>query len=119
MSGLRHHRLSSFPCVIALVLAVALLMNPVLVTLGDFHIEVEHSNGIAYEQTSSVQQDDNGSRLLDALLHIAHSGGAFLATLPAFLVVPAAPAARVKILGEVESPPSSPRQAPYRPPIPA
>lgn len=119
MSGLRHYRLSSLPCVVALVLAVALLMNPVLVTLGDFHIEVEHSNGLAYEQASSVQQDDSGSRLLDALLHIAHSGGASLATLPAFPVIPEAPAARVKLLGEVESPPSSPRQAPYRPPISA
>lgn len=101
------------------MLAVALLMNSVLATLGDFHIKVEHSNGLAYEQASSVQQDDDGARLLDALLHVANYGGASLATLPAFLVMPAAPAARVRIPGEVEFPPSSPHQTLYRPPISA
>lgn len=123
MSGFRRYRLSSLPCVVALMLAVALLMNPVLVTLGDFHIEVEHSsgNGVLYEQSASVQlqSDDSGSRLLDTLLHIAHSGGASLATLPDFPVIPATPAAKVRIPGEVELLPSSPRQAPYRPPITA
>lgn len=125
MSGLPRHRSALVPCLAALALLLAMLLMPVLTSLGELH-DLSHAPFGAHADLDGL---DGDSHLLadeeeidgfHALLHSAHCAGhvaqVALAAFPCLSAVPASP---VRVPDETPLLPASPLQAPYRPPIAA
>ncbi|WP_349571214.1 hypothetical protein [Azotobacter salinestris] len=125
MSGLPRHRPALVPCLAALALLLAMLLMPVLTSLGELH-DLSHAPFGAHadlgdlDGASHLQADEEEIDGFHALLHSAHCAGhvsqVALAAFPCLSAVPASP---VRASDETPLLPASPLQAPYRPPIAA
>jgi len=130
MPSFPRHRLGLAPCLVALAMLLAMLVTPVLNSLGELHdlshdalgghAHAEHAAGHGAGADERAAPDGEEGDIFLALLHCAHCGGHFpLATLADFPHLASVPAEHIRIPREPHPVPSSPAQAPYRPPIAA
>ncbi|GAB3374372.1 hypothetical protein GCM10027514_09920 [Azotobacter armeniacus] len=128
MSGFPHHRPALVPCLVALALLLAMLVTPVLTSLGELHdlshaphgahAHLGHASGHGSDPGAQVEVDDESGGGLHALLHSAHCAGHVAqVALSAFPCLSAVTPSRVRALDETPLLPVSPPHAPYRPPI--
>lgn len=124
---LRHRSAASLRLIAYAILALALLVRPVLASLGEMHelahdpsgshLDISSGGGTHHDELSEASEGSEASAL-HTLLHFAHCCGQLSAAAVAITFDAANPAPTVRVHGPPNaSVPMARWQTPFRPPI--